>query len=414
MQKVLVIEDSSTVRKVLTKLIGDNPKLHCVACANLAEAKEQIDKDKDFLVAIADLNLPDAPNGESVELMLSHDIPTIVLTGNFDENLRTSLLNKGVLDYITKESRYSYTQVVKLADRLRKNLTTKVLVVEDSKTTSAYICNLLKKFHFQVISTTDGLEALDQLKQHPDIKLVISDYLMPNMDGCELIKAIRQNRNLQDLIFIGISAAGDSVLSAKFIKSGANDFLTKPFYHEEFFCRVLKNLESQEMIETIRESAYIDSLTNLHNRRFLFEEGERIQSIQESDDNLLVAMVDVDDFKPINDTYGHKIGDHVLREIAALMQGHFTNDIVARYGGEEFTILSTRDESAFVDDLTLFMDKVRANTFTQKQLKLTCSIGGSGKAADQLEHILDTADAHLYTAKNSGKDKMVYDGQKLD
>ncbi|GEA12514.1 response regulator [Alteromonas sp. KUL49] len=412
MQKVLVIEDSSTVRKVLTKLIGDNPNLHCVACANLAEAKEQIAKDKDFLVAIADLNLPDAPNGESVELMLSHEIPTIVLTGNFDENLRTSLLNKGVIDYITKESRYSYTQVVNLADRLRKNLTTKVLVVEDSKTTSAYICNLLKKFHFQVISTTDGLEALDQLKQHPDVKLVISDYLMPNMDGCELIKAIRQNRNLQDLVFIGLSAAGDSVLSAKFIKSGANDFLTKPFYHEEFFCRVLKNLESQEMIETIRKSAYLDPLTHIYNRRFLFEEGERIQRTHSTSDNFMVAMFDVDNFKSVNDTYGHKIGDHVLQEMAAIMQQKFPNDLVARYGGEEFTVLSTRDESAFYDDLILFMEKVRTTPFTQEQLALTCSVGVSGESADQLDHIIDTADKHLYTAKNTGKDRVIFNGEE--
>ena len=129
MYKVLVVEDSVTVRKIVNKLIEENPYFTCDLCEDLAEAKNALASGTEYLAAIVDLNLPDAPHGESVELALSYNVPTIVLTGNFDEFTRSQLLDQGVLDYITKESRYSYLQVSKLVDRLRKNLTTKVLVV---------------------------------------------------------------------------------------------------------------------------------------------------------------------------------------------------------------------------------------------------------------------------------------------
>ena len=129
MYKVLVVEDSVTVRKIVNKLIEENPHFTCDLCEDLAEAKSALESGTEYLAAIVDLNLPDAPRGESVELALSHNVPTIVLTGNFDEFTRAQLLDQGVLDYITKESRYSYLQVSKLVDRLRKNLNTKVLVV---------------------------------------------------------------------------------------------------------------------------------------------------------------------------------------------------------------------------------------------------------------------------------------------
>ena len=126
-----------------------------------------------------------------------------------------------------------------------------MLVVEDSRTSRNHICSLLRKFQFQVHEANDGLEALEELDNHRDIKMVIADHRMPNMDGYELVKAIRHEKRMQDLVFIGLSANGDSVLTSKFIKSGANDFLSKPFYHEEFYCRIMQNLESQEMIQTI-------------------------------------------------------------------------------------------------------------------------------------------------------------------
>ena len=407
MYKVLVVEDSLTVRKIVNKLIEDNPHFTCDLCEDLAEAQSALDSDNDYLAAIVDLNLPDAPNGESVELALSHNVPTIVLTGNFDEFTRAQLLDQGVLDYITKESRYSYLQVSKLVDRLRKNLTTKVLVVEDSKTSRKHSCSLLRKFQFQVHEATDGLEALDVLENHRDIKMVIADHRMPNMDGYELVKTIRHERRMQDLVFIGLSATGDSVLTSKFIKSGANDFLSKPFYHEEFYCRVMQNLESQEMIQTIRDSANLDALTKVYNRRFLHEKAEELFANSTSRKDVIVSMIDADNFKSVNDTYGHKTGDMLLQEFAALLKDYFPDDLIVRYGGEEFTVVSVRPPKVYLSALSAFMDAVRSTLFTSHKFNITCSIGVSTEEHKCLESQLEKADARLYEAKHAGKDQII-------
>ena len=407
MYNILVVEDSQIVRKILNKLVEDNPHFHCVLCSDYKEAQEKLQSNESYLAAIVDLNLPDAPRGEVVDLMLTHDIPTAVLTGNFDEHLRTALIEKGVLDYITKESRYSYMQVIKLIDRLRKNLTTKVLIVDDSQTSRSYLISFLKRFRFQVLSAEDGVQALGLLNQHPDIKMVISDYMMPNMDGFELIKAIRQNKVFQDLVFIGLSANGNSVLSAKFIKSGANDFLSKPFYHEEFFCRVLQNLEAQEMVMTIRDAANFDPLTKTYNRRYLFERGEELFKRPTKQTDITVAMLDIDNFKPVNDTYGHKTGDHLLQEFASLMGDFFATDLIARYGGEEFTVISDRSYEAVLDSMDRFLDKVRNFEFTEHRLSLTCSIGVCADEMESLKLMVEKADARLYRAKHAGKDQMI-------
>ncbi|GEA05326.1 diguanylate cyclase response regulator [Alteromonas sp. KUL42] len=407
MYKVLVVEDSITVRKIVNKLIEDNPHFTCDLCEDLAEASAALANNADYLAAIVDLNLPDAPNGESVELALSYNLPTIVLTGNFDEFTRSQLLDQGVLDYITKESRYSYLQVSKLIDRLRKNLNTKVLVVEDSKTSRHHICNLLKKFQFQVHEANDGIEALEELDKHQDIKMVISDHRMPNMDGYELVKAIRHEKRLQDLVFIGLSATGDSVLTSKFIKSGANDFLSKPFYHEEFYCRIMQNLESQEMIQTIRDNANLDPLTKVYNRRYLYEKAEELYANKESRNKVIVSMIDADNFKNVNDTLGHKTGDTLLQEFAALLQEYFPDDLIVRYGGEEFTVVSLRPPKLYLAAVSSFMNAVRTTPFTPHKFNITCSIGVCAEEYDCLESQLDVADARLYHAKHSGKDCIV-------
>lgn len=407
MYKVLVVEDSVTVRKIVNKLIEENPHFTCDLCEDLAEAKGALESGTEYLAAIVDLNLPDAPRGESVELALSHNVPTIVLTGNFDEFTRAQLLDQGVLDYITKESRYSYLQVAKLVDRLRKNLNTKVLVVEDSMTSRNHICCLLRKFKFQVHEASDGLEALDELDNHRDIKMVIADHRMPNMDGYELVKAIRHEKRMQDLVFIGLSATGDSVLTSKFIKSGANDFLSKPFYHEEFYCRLMQNLESQEMIQTIRDSANLDPLTNVYNRRFLYEKAEELFENKRTSTNVIVSMIDADNFKGVNDTYGHKTGDVLLQEFAALLKDYFPDDLIVRYGGEEFTVVSVRPPKVYLSALATFMDTVRTTKFTHHKFNVTCSIGVCAEEHDSLESQLEVADARLYEAKHSGKDQII-------
>ncbi|MBJ7537697.1 diguanylate cyclase [Marinomonas transparens] len=412
--KILVVEDSPVVLKVLRHLLIQNPAFLPVLCACYEEAKDRLEEPgEEYFAAIVDLNLPDAENGEVVDLVLSHKVPCIVLTSNFDDDLRLSLLNKGVLDYITKDSRYSFNHVIKVVERLRKNQNLKVLVAEDSSTSRLFIKILLEQCRFRVVEAENGQEALAKLEADPEIRMLITDHNMPLVNGYELVRMLRYNARFQDLVIIGLSAEGDNSLSAKFIKAGANDFLKKPFYHEEFHCRVIHNLEAQEMLETIRDLANLDPLTKLHNRRYLFDEGESYYSRAATADTGVVslAMIDLDYFKAVNDTYGHMVGDDLLAVIGQEIKTAFPDVLACRFGGEEFCIVVNSDYQGedFLVMLNGFADQVRSKEYTAAKIKITCSVGVCRQAVDSLDEAIRIADNNLYEAKRLGRDRIVSD-----
>lgn len=409
MNKILVVEDSPVVLKVLKHLLSQTASFSPVLCASYEEAKLVLTEEgsEPFFAAIVDLHLPDAVDGEIVDLVLSLSIPCVVLTGTYDDVLRLSLLNKGVLDYITKDSRYSFNHVVSVIERLRKNQSIKALVAEDSSTSRLFIKALLEQYRFNVIAVENGQEALSMLESDPDIRLLITDHNMPLINGYDLVRMLRQNTRFQDLVIIGLSAEGDNALSARFIKMGANDFIKKPFYHEEFHCRVIQNLESQEMLETIRDMDAVDSLTRLRSRRYLFDEGQAFFDKQAAKpEGVGLAMIDLDAFKQVNDIYGFMVGDALLKEMGEQMLLSFPEALVARFSGEEFCVIDEGGAS-FDTKLQSFMSVLRAMTFTEAKIPMTSSIGVFVTQDGGLEEAIKIADARLYEAKSRGRNQIV-------
>lgn len=417
MKKILIVEDSSTITKILKHLLKQHPNITALFAASLAQGQALYEQHKAELFAgIIDLNLPDAPNGEMVDYLLHKDLPVIVLTANYQEEKRLELLEKGIVDYVIKESRYSYNYALNLIPRLEKNQSIKILIAEDSRPTRAFVKALLEKHLYQVLEAGNGLEALDVLEDNPDIKLLITDYHMPEMDGVELVRAIRQNIDKSDLVIIGLSGEGKGALSAKFIKNGANDFLQKPFFHEELYCRVMHNIEELELIEKIRDTANHDYLTNLHNRRYYFENGEILHAnAVKNNTPLAVAMLDIDHFKEFNDNFGHEIGDKVLVFLAEELKVAFSRFVVARLGGEEFSVIipGLNNEQAFT-----LLDKFRSNTASMtidigaedgELLDVSISIGITNKKLESLDQQLYHAGQLLYRAKEAGRNMVVGD-----
>jgi diguanylate cyclase (GGDEF)-like protein len=413
-KKILVVEDSQMVMKVIRHVMNQEPTIEAVYAESFAEAKQRYEEEQDDLfAALVDLNLPDAPDGEVVDYMLDLGVPTIVLTGSFDEERREELLSKGIVDYVTKEGRYSYAYAVNMINRLRKNQDIKVLVVEDSTTSRTFICELLRRHLFQVLEAGDGVEAIKMLLQHPEVKLLITDYNMPNMDGFELVQALRGKYDKSDLIIIGLSAEGQGSLSAKFIKNGANDFLPKPFYHEEFHCRVMHNVESLELIEQIKDAANRDHLTKAYNRRYFFEVGEAMYTqAKEKGSPLAAVIIDIDHFKKINDTHGHEVGDLALKQFSDCLTENLGRFLVARAGGEEFFALlpglDNEKALAFIDKLR---DIVASNPVYagSEVVPITFSAGVSNQLQGNLDEQLNVADGYLYRAKEAGRNLVVGD-----
>ena len=413
MVQILVVEDSKLFGSLVKKKIESELDFKVRWVRSYSEAVRLINEtDADFFAALLDLNLPDAPGGEIVDYVLSRGIPTIVFTGVLKADVRDVIWSKKVVDYVVKESSQSIEYVVSLIRRIHMNGSVKVLVVDDSQTFRRYLCDLLRVHKYTVLEAPNGAQALKVLEKNRDISLVITDYTMPNMDGFELTEQIRSKRAKSDLAVIGISAQGDNIMSARFIKNGANDFINKPFLIEEFYCRVTQNVEMIEQVRAIESASNIDYLTELYNRRYFFESGRNLfASAKRGHVSIVMAMIDIDFFKVVNDTYSHDAGDTVLKQIAAILGGRMRqSDIVARYGGEEFSIIATNMEPDNAANIFDGLRKTIEETEIQwngNSIQVTVSMGVCTKLKDSPEEMARSAESMLYQAKQNGRNKVV-------
>lgn len=416
MNKVLIVEDSPIVAKVLLHIAKQELDFEILLAVTFESAKQLHQQHKEgIFAALVDLNLPDAPDGEVVDYMLEQKIPTIVLTGSIDDKRREKLLSKGIVDYVTKEGRYSYQYAVKVVSRLQKNQSIKVLVVEDSTTMRKYIVSLLSRHQFEVFQAVDGVDAIKVILEHPDIRLLITDYNMPNMDGFELVKNLRCKYEKFDLVIIGLSAEGKGNLSAKLIKTGANDFLSKPFNPEEFYCRVNHNIESLDLIDQIRDSANRDYVSGLYSRRYFFEQGTPLyQAAKDSAAPLALAVISIDNFKRVNDDVGAEAGDKILAQFSKIIEGALSRFLVARSSGKEFYVLMSGLSN---DKAVTLIDRVRSmvasENFAQspKRVGITFSAGVSSQLGGRIDDQLAEASACLSRAKQAGKDIVMGDDE---
>ena len=253
-EHLLVIEDSPAIAKVIEK-IGLSLGYRVTTAATLAQVRKLLADKNDFFLATIDYGLPDAQDGEAISFVLQHNIPSVVMTGRMDDQTRQKILNLPVVDYITKENAQAYHYLLRVLHNQLTNRERSVLVVDDSLTSRNHICQLLKRRNFKVYDVADGTKALTALEQHPEIKIVITDQEMPGMDGLELVQKIRKLYKHNELIVIGLSGANKSFQSARFIKNGADDFLRKPFCQEEFYCRIMLNIEKLQYLESIESAA---------------------------------------------------------------------------------------------------------------------------------------------------------------
>ncbi len=416
MIKVLVVEDSKAYMMAIKRSLKiDFKDIDICSAYSLAET-EAILKDNpadEFLVAVLDLNLPDAPDGEIIDLVNEHKIPAIVLTATFTDELQEFIWTRKIVDYVVKEGAHSLGYVSKRIKRFYKNLDTKIMVVDDSRMARKHVINLLESQKFILIEAGNGREALDFLAEQPDIKMIITDYHMPVMDGFELTKQVRKHYDPETVAIIGISSSESNKLSVRFIKNGANDFITKPFLSEQFYCRVNQNLDIIEHVDGLKTLAETDFLTNLYNRRHFFRIGKIL--LDSSDRNkmdLVVAMIDIDHFKKINDTYGHDMGDVALRKISDLLKESFRKtDIVARFGGEEFCVAVTNTK---IESVFNIFDQVRLKiqdtdiAYNNQTINCTVSIGACLEKMDTMEKMVTVADKKLYEAKEGGRNRVVF------
>ncbi len=251
---VLVVEDSAAFSKLICGEVRKRG-FSAEAVSSYAQARERLEQGRGYFAALLDLSLPDAPDGEIVDLLISYQIPSIVLTGMFDPEIRRMMEDKPIVDFVLKQGIEDIRYALETLDRIYKNRSISVLVVDDSRTARSMVRLCLESQLFRVLEAEDGHQALEQIARNDSISMVITDYNMPGMDGFELTRALRKKHTKEELAVIAVSSSSKPEISSRFLKYGANDFLAKPYTKEELTSRVHLNLGMLEAIAAQRAAA---------------------------------------------------------------------------------------------------------------------------------------------------------------
>ena len=295
-----------------------------------------------------------------------------------------------------------------------------ILIVDDTETNIDILVELLND-DYDVMVALNGQSALDIVNEDK-VNLILLDIMMPDMDGYEVCDILQKNKKTKKIPVIFITAKTDEEAIEKAYDVGVMDYVTKPFKPKELLARIKTQLKMQKLISDLEASkeelkilASIDPLSGLYNRRYFYKISEHILDLAKRDKtDSSVLILDIDKFKNINDTYGHKIGDDIIILLSRKLE-EFTrkSDIVCRFGGEEFVILLPETS---IDGALNISEKIRLNIEQlnfkleyQKDLKFTVSIGVSQIINDQdinIEASICRADEALYSAKQSGRNKV--------
>ena len=302
----------------------------------------------------------------------------------------------------------------------------RVLVVDDEPAARLLAEALVRAAGHEVETAAGGAEALSRLASGFDV--LVTDAQMPGMSGFQLVEQVRQNAGRYVYLIMVTSLQDDEERLAG-MRSGVDYYLVKPVRRTTLMAQLIAAERVVALHRTIEEQRRVlqlqathDALTGVYNRRRLDGDlADLVARAQRYGHGFCVALLDVDRFKPFNDTYGHLAGDDALRTVAARLQGSVrTGDGVYRYGGEEFVLLLPDQDLARA---TVAVDRVRravraaaVPSAASEHGVVTVSAGVSectGGPAESSERLLDSADQALYRAKACGRDRVVVSGGRL-
>jgi diguanylate cyclase (GGDEF)-like protein len=321
------------------------------------------------------------------------------------------------------------------SDRPEKGL--RILAVDDDPTSLGILRRTLTQAGHTVQCASDGVEAL-QLAIETNPQAIVADWMMPRMDGVELCRTLRCIQMGREMYFLLLTGRDQEEQIVAAYDAGVDEYVTKPFNARILLARLRAGqrvMQLRDQVEAeglviaqqVRElglinrmwsaAAKTDSLTGLPNRRFACDHlAEEWKNSTQSASPLTVMMIDIDQFKKVNDEHGHEAGDLVLTEVAQVLRTNVrTGEEVARIGGEEFLVIcpnTTAAQAVIVADRLRKAVEVHEIRRPEFNLRMTVSLGVAERTSEmvRMDALLRAADSAVYTAKDAGRNRVVQAG----
>jgi diguanylate cyclase (GGDEF)-like protein len=356
-------------------------------------------------------NMPDSDIFEEISSIQQTSIPLMFISDHDDQTVRLKAIRAGGVAFFSKP-----VNTVSLVDKLDEiNVAAmsepyRVLIVEDQAPIANYYQMVFKMASMDAQVETDASRVLPRMYEfHPD--LILMDLYMPEVQGTELAKVIRQIDEFVSIPIVFLSNEDDFTKRMEAMSLGGDDFLTKPIKASHLVALVRSRLER---LKILRSYMVRDSLTGLLNHSsFRGVLSQEINRCRRQNLRLAAAMLDLDHFKKVNDTYGHGVGDSVLKSLSRLLKQHLRRtDIIGRYGGEEFVIILLDADPLqgfrVMDEIRQHFSQVEFHPGNKGVLSVTFSCGiASFPEFPNAKQLVEAADQALYAAKAAGRNQII-------
>lgn len=296
-------------------------------------------------------------------------------------------------------------------------INSRILIVDDDDTIRVLMNEFLTTLGYECHTASGGLDALDILEKNP-VDVVITDIIMPGMDGLELTRQIKEQYDYEIIVMTGF--AGEYSYE-EVIQRGASDFVFKPVRYEELHLRLQRVLRERSMREKLERLAITDDLTKLFNARHFYRRlTAEIERADRYDHPLALLMLDIDHFKAYNDTYGHIEGNTVLARLGQIIRSKLRRlDSAYRYGGEEFTVILPETDGANAHYVARRLLKASGNEIffptDDNGVGITVSIGiAQYRPGEEMEAFIKRADMAMYESKKQGRNRITFFDETMD